>query len=140
MVMEEAVKLKGLQEDGALRVGDDFGDTDLALGLIRRVQENGGGAEAGVWRVVAHFSENLGGVCGGVDAGDFEFRKGLDVVDDGFELWLEGCDFLVGEFEAGEIGDVADVDVAVRHGSERQKVAGIFQVPSVADFMARGEW
>jgi len=124
---------------GGSGVGDDFGNADLALGLVRGVEQHGGGAQAGVRGVVAHFSKNFGGVRGGVDAGNFEFRKGFDVIDDCFELRLEGGDFIVGEFEAGEVGDVADVDVALRHGMERQEVAGIFQVPSAVGGKELGE-
>jgi hypothetical protein len=97
-------------------VGDDFGDADLALGLIGRVLQDGLRRQARVRDVLTHAAENGYRVGGGIDSLDVELGQGLDVLEDGFQLWLEQGDFLVGEFEAGEIGDIADVDVTVRHG------------------------
>jgi hypothetical protein len=127
MVMEENLKFE------FSGVSDDFGDADLALGLIGRVLEHRGLREALVRRVIAHFPENGTGVCGRLDAGNVEFRQGFDLTQDGFELGLESGDLFVGEFEAGEIGDVANVDVAVRHGRERLEMKRVFQVPSADD-------
>ena len=111
------------------RVGDDLGHADLALSLVGRVLEDGFGRQAGVRVVLAHFSKHRAGVGGGFDAGDVELRQRLDMAEDRLELRLESGDLFIGQFEAGEIGDVADIDVAVRHGRERQETAGVFQVP-----------
>jgi hypothetical protein len=130
-VNAEILKSETLKYEGS-RVGDDFGDADLALGLVGRVLEHRGLGEAFVRRVIAHFPENGTGVGGRLDAGNVEFRERFDVAQDGFELRLERGHLFVGEFEAGEIGDVANVDVAVRHGRERLETARVFQVPSAA--------
>lgn len=83
--------------------------------LVRRVGEESGGREAVSRDVIAHGAEDRGGVGGGLDAGNVERGKGLDMAEDGIELALKGGDLRIGEVEAGEIGDVADVDVGLRH-------------------------
>jgi hypothetical protein len=55
-------------------------------------------------------------VGGGLDAGDVQFRKRLGVMQNGLQLRLKGRHLVIAQFETGEIGDVADIDVAVRHG------------------------
>lgn len=59
--------------------------------------------------VVAHDSEVrvlvVFQIVGQLDGG-----QGLDMSKDGFELGLEDGDFLFGEIQAGELGDVADID------------------------------
>jgi len=102
--------------EGGSGVGDDFGDAELALGLVGRVGEEGGGSEAVSRGVIAHGAEDGGGVGGGLDAGNVERGEGLDMAEDGIELALECGDLRIGEVEAGEICDVADVDVGLRHG------------------------
>ena len=84
-------------------------------------------------RIFAHLTEDCAGMCAEINSGKVDFRQSLDVAEDGFELVLEGGDFLGTEFKAGEIGDVTDVDVAVRYGLEPQEMVRVFQVPSVAD-------
>jgi hypothetical protein len=111
-------------KDDLLGVGDHFGDADLALGLIRGILEHGFDGQAGVRDVITHAAEDMGGVGAGVDAGDVEFRERFDVAEDRFQLGLEGGDFRIGEFEAGKIGDVTDIDVAVRHGRSVWKRRG----------------
>jgi hypothetical protein len=81
----------------------------------------------------------VGGVGGGIDPGNVEFRESVHVAEDGFELRLKFCDLSIGEFEAGEIGDVADIDRTVRHGHERLEKPKIFQVPSASNGK-RGRW
>jgi hypothetical protein len=130
-VNAEILKSEMLREERS-GVRDDFGDADLALGLVGRVLEHRGLGEAFVRRVIAHFPENGTRVGVRLDAGNVEFRERFDVAQDGFELGLESGELFVGEFEAGEIGDVADVDVAVRHGRERLEMKRVFQVPSEA--------
>ena len=130
-VNAEILKSEMLKQERS-RVGDDFGDADLALGLVGCVLEHRGLGQAFVRRVIAHFPESSTRVGGRLDAGNVEFRQGFDLAQDGFELRLESGDLFVGEFEAGEIGDVADVDVAVRHGRERLERTRVFQVPSAA--------
>ena len=66
--------------------------------------------------VIAHPVKYGRGVGRGFDAGDVQLRERLGVQQDRLKLGLESCDLLVGQFKAGEIRNVADIDVTVRHG------------------------
>ena len=86
--------------------------------------------------VRAHAVEGGGWMGGGFDAGDIEFRQGFGVAEDGFELGLEGGHFLRGEFEAGEVGNIADVNLPVRHG---RRIGKAWRV-SKCEVGGRGGW
>jgi hypothetical protein len=65
----------------ASRIGDDFGDADLALGLVRGVLEDGLHGEALVRGVIAHAAKDRGA---GINAGDVEFRERFHVTENRF--------------------------------------------------------
>ena len=90
---------------------DDFRDGDHVVALGRSVAEGVGDGEAGLRDVGLPDVEDGRGVGGGFDAGDVDFRQLLDVVQDVAEL-LRKFRFLFGrEREAGELGDVVDVEL-----------------------------
>ncbi len=109
---------------GISRVGDDLGDADLALGLVGSILQNGGRGEALVRHIIAHPAEDIRSVGGGIDARNIEFRESFHEAENRLKLGLESGHFRIAEFEAGEIGDVADIDVAVRHGRSVLKRRG----------------
>ncbi len=47
----------------------------------------------------------------GLDVGDVEFFQMLDVFEHAAKLAFEGGDFLVGEGEACQPGDMADIEI-----------------------------
>ena len=104
-------------------VGDDFWDADLALGLIGGVGEDGFGGDAVARLVLAHDVIDGRGVGGGLDAGDIEGGEGFSVAEDGLELPLENGAFFLIQFEPGQAGDIADINVLRGHrgriGEER---------------------
>lgn len=59
---------------GTSRVGDDFGDADLALGLVGSILQNGSSRETLVRHIIAHPAEHIRSMGGGIDAGNIEFR------------------------------------------------------------------
>ena len=114
----------GDSASGGLRVGDDFGDPDLALGLVGGVGEHGFRREAFARLVLAHHVIDGRGVGGGLDAGDVEGGEGFGMAEDGLELPLENGAFFLIQFEPGQAGDIADVNVLRGHrgriGEERR--------------------
>ena len=104
-------------------VGDDFGDPDLALGLVGGVGEDGFRRDAFARLVLAHHVIDGRGVGGGLDAGDIERREGFGVTEDCLELPLENGAFSFSQFEPGQAGDMVDINVLGGHrgriGEER---------------------
>ncbi len=75
--------------------------------------------------IVAHPPENRRGMGGGLNAGDVQPRQRLGVPQNGLQLRLENRHLVVTQFKAREIGDIADIDVAVGHGRNVGKQAPV---------------
>jgi len=103
---------------GVFVAADDFGDFEEGAfgfwGIFEDIVEG----QAGAWEVFAEDVVDGEGMGHGFDAGDVDLGDLGDVLEDGFELWGEFANLVVGEFETGELGDVADLfegDFGVRH-------------------------
>ncbi len=103
------------------RVGDDFRNTDLALSLIRGVLQQCLLRQAMVRDVIAHPTEDGCRVGGWLDATDIELGQFGDIVQNRFQLGLEHGDFGIGQFQPGEVGDIADINVILRHARTIRK-------------------
>ena len=95
------------------------------LSLIGGVLKDGCLGKAGAGDVFAHHVVDRDGVGGRLDAFDVEAAEALGVAENGVQLRLEGRAFLVAQFEPGEAGDVADVDMFGGHraGSKGDEAA-----------------
>jgi len=101
-----------LQSSG---IRHDFGHANLTLGLIRGVLQDCGRRQALVGNIGTHPVKHRSGVGGGIDAIDIESRERLGVFENRLKLGLEDGHLFIAELKAGEIGNITDVDVAVRH-------------------------
>lgn len=95
--------------DAGLSV-EDFGDHDEAVGLVRGVGEGGFFVEAFFGLVGAEDVVDGVGVGSGVDAGDVELGELVDVFENLAELTFKLGFFFRREVDAGEVGDVVDVE------------------------------
>lgn len=100
------------------RLFDDLGDEELVAGAAGRVEEGGfeglrGAGDVRAGEVAAAFLEGVLGNLAHVHVVELG-----DVMEDGIELGGVGGLLFRGEGEAGESGDVADIDVFfLRHGA-----------------------
>lgn len=110
---------------GRSGIGDDFRHPDLVLGLVRGVLHQPGGGKARMWLVIPHPSEHLCGVCRGLDPGNVDLREGFHMAQNGIELALEYGNLLIAQRKAGEVGNIADINMRLRHARSIRHPPGI---------------
>ena len=65
--------------------------------------------QAGFGGILAEHVEDRVGVGGRLYACEIEFAELLDILEDAAQLRLKGSGFFVGEFDACQAGDIADM-------------------------------
>ena len=110
----------GNGEDGEVAqvLFDDFGHDDEVVGRVRRVGEGVLAVEAGLRGILTEDIVDGVRVGGRFDGRDIESLQLLDIFQHFSELGLEGGDLVVGEFDAGQTGDIADIKIGTAHAAD----------------------
>ena len=82
---------------------------------MRRIGERRLAGQAGMGNILSEDIENRVSVGGGLHIGNIECFELLDIFQHAAELRLKSCGFFVGEFDAGQAGDISDIKVGTAH-------------------------
>lgn len=96
---------------------NNLGHSNLSLGAFWRILQDCFGAQSCAGFVGSQNVIDWGRVCRGLDAVDVDGTQGVDVLDDGSQLALEGGQFFLGQIEAREFGNAFESEVSIRHAS-----------------------
>ena len=115
-----------LRSVSSLILFNHFGHHDEVVCGVRRIGERRLAGQAGMGNILAEDIENRVRVGRGLHIRNIERLELLDIFQHAAELRLECGGFFVGEFDAGQAGDISDIKVGTAHARVLVGVRGRF--------------
>lgn len=96
---------------------DNLGHSNLPLCGFRRILQDCFGAESCAGLIGPQNIIDWGRVGSGLDAVDVDGTQGVDMLEDGTQLALEGGQFFLSKIEAREFGNAFESKFGIGHAS-----------------------